>query len=50
MQTEDSCPRPKITLWRMQIQRMAGITNALFSKRSPMIYERCTSLWEDNAI
>lgn len=50
MQMEDSCPHPKITLWRMQIQCMAGITNALFSKCSPMIYERCTSLWEDNAI
>lgn len=34
----------------MQIQCIAEITNALFSEHSPMIYERCTSLWEDNAI
>lgn len=34
----------------MQKQYIAGITNAFFSKRSPMIYERCSSLWEDNAI
>lgn len=40
----------RIIVWRMQIQYTAGITNVLFSKHSPMIYERYTSLWEDNAI
>ena len=34
----------------MQIQGSAGITDALFSECSPVIYERCASLREDNAI
>lgn len=34
----------------MQIQGSAGITDALFSECSPVIYGRCASLREDNAI
>lgn len=40
----------KMTVWGMQIVHKARITNALFSEPSAMIYERCSSLWEDNAI